>query len=300
MRQRYSGFDEAGMGPLLGPLSIAHCSINAEEDADLKQLFSDAHIPVADSKKIHQSGNIKKLESVALSALEWLTGSVPQNAADVFALLQEQASDRDEEWMHGASELQLPLAATDIDTWQIPGCEPVGLSGSLLHPIAINDAYANGINKSTLELDSIIALIQAMPAFGGAHSIAVDRLGGRAYYAEALQALSDKPVSIIEEIKGTSAYHVQRGIEDLHISFLVKGEDRNPLIATASCIAKYARELHMHLFNDYWTGRMNWLKHTAGYPQDAKRWLFQLGEGLVNTHAKELVRGPIPDIFGAH
>ena len=49
----------------------------------------------------------------------------------------------------------------------------------------------------------------------------------------------------------------------------------------------------MLLFISYWSGRYRWLKPTAGYPQDGKRWLFQVGAGNVAAYANDLVRGPI-------
>ncbi len=292
------------MGPLLGPLSIARCSVLGEaglDDDALKQLFLDAQIPVADSKKIHQSGKIARLESVALGAIAWFTGSSCQNAAELFSLLGESAAFRAAcPWMAGAEELSLPLAAKEIPSWDIPGLKPAGLSGSLLHPEHINDSYDAGINKLTLELDTILLLIKDAPATHDAYVSAVDRLGGRAYYSDALNAVFADSCSITLEEKATSAYRYQHGFAPGAIAFLVKGEDRNPLIASASCVAKYARELHMHLLNSYWTQRLNWLKQTAGYPQDAKRWLFQLGEGTVASYQHQLVRGNYQKLMDVH
>lgn len=292
----YAGIDEAGMGPLLGPLSIACCALEADSGLDLLQLFRDAGIAVGDSKKIHSSQNLAKLETVALSAIRWFSGWDCATASDVFALLGEDPLVRaDVPWMAGAGELRLPLAADSSSHWQLPGCRPVKLHGRLLHPSHINDSYAEGRNKATLELDSIVELIAVLPKELPLE-LAVDRLGGRAYYCAALQPLADGDITIVSEERGCSSYQFQRAQQRQSVSFLVKGEDRNPLIAAASCIAKYARELHMHLLNSYWSNRMNWLKHTAGYPQDARRWLYQIGSGNVAAYRHQLIRGPLPDL----
>jgi hypothetical protein len=46
----------------------------------------------------------------------------------------------------------------------------------------------------------------------------------------------------------------------------------------------------MLLLNRYWSGRFAWLKPTAGYPEDAKRWLHQLGSGTIAAWTDELLR----------
>ena len=294
----YSGTDEAGMGPLLGPLSIAQCRVLSDGPCDLKEIFQRRQIPVADSKKIHSSGKLEKLESVALACAWWFSDWLPTTAAEFFAMFGEDPALRDEiEWMHGAEELQLPIAAKDIDAWDIPELEAAGFSGSLLHPRHINRSYAAGVNKLSLEIDTILNLLAEVPTKATSFIHAVDRLGGRAYYADLIAAKFNCSVDTICEEKGVSEYSYAYQDQPQQLGFWVKGEDKNPLIAAASCLAKYARELHMHILNNYWSQRLNWLKHTAGYPQDAKRWLFQLGEGTVKAHQDDLVRGELPQIF---
>jgi hypothetical protein len=47
----------------------------------------------------------------------------------------------------------------------------------------------------------------------------------------------------------------------------------------------------MHLLNQWWKRELRWLKPTAGYPQDAKRWLHQIGSGHRNAWGYQLQRG---------
>jgi len=62
-------------------------------------------------------------------------------------------------------------------------------------------------------------------------------------------------------------------------------------IALASCLAKYHREVLMHLFNGFWHRRHPELQRTSGYPEDAARFLDSLqGDPLAASHAHLLVR----------
>jgi hypothetical protein len=74
------------------------------------------------------------------------------------------------------------------------------------------------------------------------------------------------------------------------IEFCVGGEARSPLTAIASCVAKYARELHMALLNAYWCSRAPQLRPTAGYGRDAYRWLEDAAPALVGIVRDDLVR----------
>lgn len=286
-----TGIDEAGFGPLLGPLAIAAASARAETADALIAAFAAAPTGVRDSKRLHKSGDLGPLEAVALAAVGWLTGFTPATASELFALMGETPADRAEQpWMGGAEDLVLPCRARAIPTWSIPGVEPIGLQGALLHPADLNRERATGVNRAAAELRRIQTLLAALPAEDGMIS-RIDRLGGRVYYAEALGEIwPGAEVEILDEAQAVSSYRVTGAAGSHLIDFLVGGESAWPLTAVASCIAKYARELHMRLLNNYWCGRLRALRPTAGYPQDAKRWLHQLGTGLVSAYRTELVR----------
>jgi ribonuclease HII len=100
------------------------------------------------------------------------------------------------------------------------------------------------------------------------------------------QAWPQDAIATVEETAPACRYRCGA----TQVAFLVGGESASALVALASCIAKYAREVHMHLLNQYWTGQYRWLAPTAGYPQDATRWLHQLGAGTVDAWREDLVR----------
>ncbi len=282
---RYAGIDEAGYGPTLGPLAIAATAVDSDNFERLGKALA-AH-GVKDSKALHKAGNIAPLEAVALGGLRWLTGAAIHTAADVFIHFDENNAQRKMPWQAGADALTLPIKATRISAWSIEHGKPCGMRGALIHADAYNNFIAQSGNKAALELHHISGLLRW--AGGTVESdMVVDRLGGRRYYKDALQSVwPQESVSIISEVQAESRY--QAGPH--RVGFLVGAESRWPLTALASCIAKYARELHMLLFNQYWTAIVPDLKPTAGYPEDARRFLADLGTAHYESIGPHLVRG---------
>ncbi len=289
---RHAGIDEAGYGPTLGPLAIGCAIVEGGPVAELERAFADTG--VGDSKKIHDPRTLAPLEMVALPAIAWLTGFMPDTAADVFAVLGESATLRNgTPWMEEATTVRLPVAATALPTWRIPTVTPVGLTGALIQPRAYNAFLRSRAgNKADLEWQSIGRLLADAHTSTAAQRTVVDRLGGRKFYRDLLQTtFPNDLVLVVEETSHVSRYTLVREAHaDRDIGFHVGGESCSPLTAIASCVAKYARELHMLMLNRYWTGRMSWLTPTAGYPQDAKRWLHQVGTGYVDAWSDDLVR----------
>lgn len=282
---RYGGIDEAGYGPTLGPLAVVGVGIEAEPDIDLARVF--AGTGVRDSKTLHKPGNLAPLEQVALGGLAWLTGRQPRSAAEVFAVLGENAGHRTHPWQQGAEGLTLPFSATQVPTWSLIHARPLGVRGSLIHADGYNRFLAGSGNKADLELAEVKRLL-AWVADVAPASITVDRLGGRRFYGDALQSVwPDTQIAILEEAAHASRYDAA----GRHIGFLVGGEAASPLTALASCIAKYARELHMLLFNRHWCAAVAELAPTAGYPEDARRWLTALGVERYTPLGSSLVRG---------
>lgn len=293
---RYAGIDEAGYGPTLGPLAIGSAVVEGDDDIDLARAFAETG--VRDSKELHNPKSLAPLESVALPAIAWLTGFMPDTAADVFAVLGEGPSTRQGiPWMEPAARLTLPVAAPKLTPWNLPDLVPKGCRGALVQPRAYNAYLQAGTgNKADLEWHSISKLLAEIHDPEYSQHTVVDRLGGRKFYRDVLQTVfPDTLVLVTDETAAASRYLIPSTHHAGHaIGFYVGGEGISPLTAIASCVAKYARELHMLLLNQYWCGRMSWLKPTAGYPEDAKRWLHQVGEGYVGAWMEDLVRQSVP------
>ena len=288
---RHVGIDEAGYGPTLGPLAIVSAAVEGNSPASLLATG------VKDSKKLHDSQDLAPLEQVVLPAIAWFTGFQPDTAADCFALLGEGPEVRAAvPWMERASSLRLPVAAKSLVPWHVPDLIPRGLSGSLIQPRAYNaylrrDQSRFG-NKADLEWAHIGQLLAKAHDPALPITTVVDRLGGRKFYRDVLQAIFPQELVLIEgESPLVSRYLVPSVNHAGHaIGFHVGGESVSPLTAIASCIAKYVRELHMLLLNRYWCELMPWLKPTAGYPQDAIRWLHQIGTGHADAWRDDLIR----------
>lgn len=287
---RHIGIDEAGYGPILGPLVVTLVAVDGPTQ-DLAGRLATAGCGVADSKRIHRSGDLRPLEAIALPALEWLSGLRPTTAAECFALADENAEQRQLPWMAGADDLRLPVAAHDPASWSLADLQPICGTARIIHPAALNQASASGSNRAAVELAAIGELVTEVP-LAPCTDLLVDRLGGRKFYRDSLATWwPDADCLEQDEAPVCSAYHLRHGDNRLRCRFHVGGESVSPLTAIASCIAKYLRELHMLLFNRYWCGRFRWLRPTAGYAVDGKRWLHQLGTGLVGAYATDLVRG---------
>ena len=287
----HSGIDEAGYGPILGPLSVAAVSVEVDEGVAVRAAFCRARLGVKDSKEIHDPADLAPLEAVALPGLAWLSGTMPRTAADIFALLGEDGAARTSPWMMGAEDLHLPVAAAPVKTWCLPGVRPRWVGGFLIHPFALNRGFANGVNRADVELGHIGQLLQRLPDEHARHTT-VDRLGGRRYYGDFLQGLwPGEVLEVLGERPLRSAYRITWQQHRHEIAFCVDGERASVLTALASCIAKYGRELHMHLFNQHWCRARGGLRPTAGYARDARRWLGEVGGDAVTSYRAALVRG---------
>ena len=282
---RYGGIDEAGYGPTLGPLAIVGVAVDGAPETDLAKAF--AGTGVRDSKTLHRPGNLAPLEEVALGGLAWLIGKQPTTAAEVFAALGETSSDRTHPWQADAETLTLPHSAMRVAKWSLKDLIPVSVRGRLIHAGEYNHFLTTTGNKADLELAQVGQLLRWIGTASPA-SIVVDRLGGRRFYSESLgKVWPSIPVQIDEESAHASRYH----IDHRQVSFLVGGESASPLTALASCIAKYARELHMTLFNHWWCQTVPDLAPTAGYPEDARRWLTFIGAERYQPLGTQLIRG---------
>jgi ribonuclease HII len=104
--------------------------------------------------------------------------------------------------------------------------------------------------------------------------IVVDRQGGRTHYLRDLMtAYPDARVQILDENELISQYRLEQNGSSLKISFCVEAESANLPVALASMIAKYVRELFMIRLNRHFQTLTPELKPTAGYTEDARRYL---------------------------
>lgn len=303
----YAGIDEAGYGPLLGPLCVGTSAFRLRDAApstappapsDLWKLLStgvcrkpkDARrrVAVADSKKLKSAGK-QPLVHLERGVLAFLGGEIPALDAALFARLGVSASGSRATPWH-ADALPLPVAisageaaiARNLVTAALARAEAslAELRVTALDPPAFNALYDALGNKASINLSLVHAALRAIDLARGEEDafIAVDRQGGRAGYRDGLaEHLADgRPIEVIEETDERSTYAI-RGDGDgdgvLVVSFEVEAEERHLPVALASMAAKYARELSMRRLNAFFAQRLSDLAPTAGYVEDGRRFL---------------------------
>ena len=293
------GIDEAGYGPNLGPLVLARtaCRVPDDSTADLWTLLGpsiskkagrdDGRLIIDDSKKVHQgkSGNAK-LERGILA----LIGQIDPLPVTIAKLLDHRAVGDsivellEEPWYQpamavpvfddagaiaGAVETLGNASRTAGITWHAPRfmVTPAPRFNNLLDQLDL---------KSEVLIDGIKRLFASVLTLPGDDPVrvAVDRLGGRTFYAPLLQEVFDKGwVRVVRETPEICEYVIYGLDREVSFLFQPRADGDHLNVALASMGAKYLREAFMSQFNQYWAGLVPGVKPTAGYPQDAVRFL---------------------------
>jgi len=142
-----------------------------------------------------------------------------------------------------------------------------------------NELVARSGNKSSVNMAAAMRHVDTVwRSWPGAHPrVIVDRQGGRTHYLSELQlAFPGAFVRIVAESEAVSRYRLERDGSNLTLSFVRESEKRHLPVALASMLAKYVRELHMLRLNRFFVGHMPELKPTAGYVEDARRYLREI------------------------
>ncbi len=294
------GIDEAGYGPTLGPLVVGYVRVDGPPGA-LGRAFEAARRavpvlpPLDDSKRLHAGGRLDRIETIALAAVESAIGRAP-TLFDLIGSVNEWDSHP---WYSPQPSIPLAAQSSAISNaasaltaaLQAEGASIGSIGVSLVLEGPLNCAFDRLANKGTAHLEIVEStVLRAWPA-GTTGRIWCDRLGGRKFYADALTRLFPfRGLDTLEEDEYTSRYIIDDGV--IETGFLVNGESRAPEIALASCLAKTVREICMHSFNSYFSRLAPTLRETAGYPEDAARWLADLAGHVPNfeTWRSRLVR----------
>ena len=306
-----AGIDEAGYGPVLGPLVTAMAVFETESDkiedlwVGLQKLVrkevrgnDEQRLTVADSKNLYHAGDgIGALETVALAFCGAFSGGhIPRHGAEFLAqrgLCSPPCADYP--WYAcGLESLTLPLsgqieriqtfAAKLADAMEEAGLRPLLL---LTHPLLEAEFSARAEHfdsKARALFDCNVDLIQTLRSTPSPEATRVlcDRHGSRRHYGALLeQAFPLAGVEVLHERKASSAYHIGEGHTGFEVQYVTSGESHGMEVALASIMAKYTRELFMTCFNAHFSKRAPGLKPTAGYYVDGMRFVEDLDRARI-------------------
>ncbi len=304
----YAGIDEAGYGPLFGPLLVGR-AVLAVEDLDAAAPPPDmwdrlkmavcrevsrrrGRLAVNDSKKLYsRSTGLHRLEESVLAFASVAEG------ADGPPATVHQWLDRLGETAHHDLEKLPWYAPSDDQPWQaLPSActdgelaiaramlrtaakaarvKVLDLGAAVVFEDRFNRMVSTMRSKAAANFNFVVNHLDSIWRRFGEHgpTVVVDRQSGRRHYRQLLsQMFSGVQLVELEESDRSSAYRLESGPRRMKVSFEVEADGSHMPVALASMLAKYTRELLMVRFQSWFGRRAPTVKPTAGYATDAKR-----------------------------
>lgn len=312
------GIDEAGFGPLLGPLVVSSSTFSLPNNllkTDLWQILRNSvgnrrkrlagRMLITDSKKAYsRAAGIKHLERTVLGTLKCL-GKEPGTLVELIELLCPECIKRLSAypWYREAGNHHLLADAGDreiastvlADDMASNGIELLDMKSCCLDVGYYNKMVASVKNKANVLFSATSRLIKsAFDNFEGDDlQIIVDRQGGRIHYRRHLQRMFDHTeMKILRESPADSSYEMRSGGKSMRLHFVVGADERFLPVSLASMVSKYLRELLVYNMNRYFIGFRSDLRPTAGYWKDGLRFIEDVKTNIpgLDVDMEQLVR----------
>ena len=316
-----AGIDEAGYGPLLGPLVVGCCAFEiADGDATaddlpclwkrLRKLVSKhrtkngKRLHVNDSKLVYSAGTgIKELERSILAILSTMRAEPCEELDTLLAAVAGHAvADlRGYPWYLPSDGERFPLEQdltpirlfanalkAEMDKAHL---RCVHLAARVVPERQFNQMLDATRNKGSALFSTAVVHLDYLIRTYGQQGLVIfcDRQGGREHYGQLLRLMfEDWSLEVTRELDGHSEYKLLRGEHVVRVIFCEKAEAQCMPVAVASMLSKYLRETLMSRFNAYWKGHLPDVVPTAGYYADGGRFLQD-----IDAKRKEL---GIPDV----
>ena len=317
-----AGIDEAGYGPLLGPLVVGCCAIemNADPAAELPCVWSrlkktvsksrsksGRKLHVNDSKLVYSpSIGLRELERSVL-AFTAVMGRWPVGFDDFLTITAAAAiSDLAEHGWYDPDPAETFPFEQDTASVRVlanglkaemdrTATRCVYLNGRVIPERQYNRTIDATRNKASLLFSTAALHLDHLLKTFGTRGLVIfcDRQGGRSSYGPLLRLMfEDWSLEVIEESDGHSEYRLKRGSDIVRILFCEKAETQCMPVALASMLSKYLRETLMRRFNAFWQAHIPDLIPTAGYYNDGLRFLndIQAKRVELNIHDADLIR----------
>jgi ribonuclease HII len=324
------GIDEAGFGPILGPLIISSSTFKlsrgassaalaapaiSELESDLWQVLVKSvgkkrqrlagRLLIADSKKAYnKTMGIKHLERTVLTVLRCLDKE-PATLSELMEMLCPNRPEKlsDYPWYKDAQNYAVSADTADRAIAAAVLSNDLASNGIELNEVrscCLDVAYYNKMvatvrNKASVLFTATSQLIQtAFERFGREDlHIIIDRQGGRMHYRNNLQRMfPEMSLRIVRESPAVSSYELKVNGGGMNVHFVVGADDKYLPVSLASMVSKYLREILVGCINRYFTGFGPNIKPTAGYWEDGLRFIEDLKTKLphIRFDQNQLIR----------